>query len=542
MEREEAGVYPGTEWRNLARTITSMTYRMKRLAGRAVYHFNRLTRPGRDACLRMFSVSKEKKTDTAGKRSGLPEQSVPLTAAPHDESGREPVSTISPAPQPAPRKKKKRWSLDDFKVVELPGRSRFHDFPVDLRVMRGIASQEFHYCTPIQEKGLPLVLDGSDLIGRAQTGTGKTAVFLIGLYCRLLQDSDKWPENGHPRALIIAPTRELVIQIAKEGRKLGTFTPLNIVGIYGGADYQKQQDMMMRRRCDIIVATPGRLLDFVGKRTIILDCCKALVIDEADRMLDMGFIPDVRRILGYLPPKDKRQTMLFSATITDDVRRLAAQWCRDPVSVEAGEKTVNVDQIEQRVYLTTESEKYSLLYNLAKNSGDDRILIFTNMKSEAATLASKLQAHGLSCQLLTGDVPQHKRIKRLESFRSGQHPLLVATDVAGRGIHIEDIRYVVNYTLPYEPEDYVHRVGRTGRAGADGVAISFACETGSFYLPAIEEFINRTLECVVPEDSLLVEPPEPIARVQTNDKKKNYRRRQRSPRSRPKKKHTRDNK
>ena len=339
----------------------------------------------------------------------------------------------------------------------------------------------------------------------------------------------KWP----PPALIIAPTRELVIQIAKDGKKLGFFTPLNICAVYGGADYRKQQEMVVQRRCDIIVATPGRLLDFVRKQIIFFDCCTNLVIDEADRMLDMGFIPDVRRILGHLPPREKRQTMLFSATITDDVRRLASQWCTDPVPVEAGEETIDVERIEQRVYLTTEKEKFTLLYNLARKTDNGRILVFANMKSEAADLVAKLQAHGVGCQLLTGDVPQYKRTKRLESFRSGKNLLLVATDVAGRGIHIDDIKYVVNFTLPYEPEDYVHRIGRTGRAGADGVAISFACETGSFYLPAIEEFISRKLECVVPEDDLLIEPPEPkpIA-VRSGKKKYPGRRRKASPRRR----------
>ena len=451
----------------------------------------------------------------------VPEQAAELSG----EGGRNSAADPSLSEKHVGKRTRKDWSLADFEVAPLPGRSRFHDFAIDLRIMRGIASQKFQYCTPIQEKALPIVLEGQDLVGRAQTGTGKTAVFLVGLYCRLLNDRKPWPANGHPRALIIAPTRELVIQIAKDGKKLGSFTPLTICAVYGGADYLKQQEMVSGQRCDIVVATPGRLLDFVRKQIIFFDSCTNLVIDEADRMLDMGFIPDVRRILGHLPPKEKRQTMLFSATITDDVRRLASQWCKDPVSVEAGEETIDVERIEQRVYLTTEQEKFKLLYNLAARTVNGRILVFANMKSEAAELAAKLQAHGVNCQLLTGDVPQYKRTKRLESFRSGKTLLLVATDVAGRGIHIDDIKYVVNYTLPYEPEDYVHRIGRTGRAGADGVAISFACETGSFYLPAIEEFIDRTLECVVPEDDLLLEPPEPKPVVAGRAKKKQYGRR-----------------
>ena len=509
-----------------------MTHRTKGLAGSAVYHFNRLTRSGKDVCRRILPFSKKKEVVAGENAASQPvEAQQPLADQPKRVESRS-------VPGPTSRekhvsgKKKKDWSLSEFQVPPLPGRSRFHDFSIDLRVMRGIASQEFQYCTPIQEKALPTVLDCRDLVGRAQTGTGKTAVFLIGLYCRLLSDKSAWPAKGQPRALIIAPTRELAIQITKDGKKLGAYTPLNICAIYGGAGYQKQQEMAANQRCDIVVATPGRLLDFVRKRIIVLDRCSSLVIDEADRMLDMGFIPDVRRILSHLPDRDNRQTMLFSATITDDVRRLASQWCRDPVSVEAGEVTVDVERIEQRVYLTTEKEKYTLLYNLAVSSVNDRILVFTNMRSEAADLVRKLQANGLSCQLLTGDVPQHKRTRRLESFRSGQNSLLVATDVAGRGIHIDGIKYVVNYTLPYEPEDYVHRIGRTGRAGADGVAISFACETGSFYLPAIEGFINRSLECVVPPDEMLNEPPEPTV-VVTKARKKRYQgQRRRPPQSR----------
>jgi ATP-dependent RNA helicase RhlB len=505
-----------------------MTYRMKRLAGSAVYHLNRLSRSGKDVCRRILPFSKKKEVIASENEPLQGEEAEQSTAEPLKKTGGDSVADERLREKRVSGKKKKGWSLTEFQVPPLPGRSRFHDFPIDLRIMRGIASQKFEYCTPIQEKALPTVLDSHDLVGRAQTGTGKTAVFLIGLYSRLLNDKKEWPANGHPRALIIAPTRELVIQITKDGKKLGSFTPLNICAVYGGTDYQKQQTMAVNQRCDVVVATPGRLLDFVRKRVIFLDRCSTLVIDEADRMLDMGFIPDVRRILGHLPARENRQTMLFSATITDDVRRLASQWCTNPVSAEAGEETVDVERIDQRVYLTTDKEKYTLLYNLATNSPGERILVFTNMKSEAADLVRKLQANGLDCQLLTGDVPQHKRTKRLESFRSGKNTLLVATDVAGRGIHIDSIKYVVNYTLPYEPEDYVHRIGRTGRAGADGVAISFACETGSFYLPAIEGFINRSLDCVVPEDDLLIEPPEPTVVIQKARKKKHHGRRRSS--------------
>jgi len=488
-----------------------MAYRVKRIVSSAVRKVGRLALSGKNACLRILPASRPPVKTVKKAGSGRPEvgtvpEDSPRSVQQTVDSGSSKNSRSGPR---AKKKQKPRWSLDDFSVVPLPGRSRFHDFTIDLRIMRGIAQQGFQYCTPIQEKALPRALDARDLVGRAQTGTGKTAVFLIALYCRLLADKSKWPPVGQPRALIIAPTRELVIQIAKEGKKLGAFSPLKIAAVYGGADYRKQSDLLRSQRCDIIAATPGRLLDFIRQEILVLDHCVMLVIDEADRMLDMGFIPDVRKIINKLPEKAGRQTMLFSATITDDVRRLADQWCNKPDSIEAGEQTVDVERIDQRIYLTTEKEKYTLLYNLAKVSAGKRMLVFTNMKSEAMALVKRLSANGIGCQLLTGDVPQNKRMSRLEAFRSGKNHILVATDVAGRGIHIDEISYVVNYTLPEDPEDYVHRIGRTGRAGADGIAVSFACEAGSFNLPAIETFINRSLDCIVPGEDLLIPPPEP---------------------------------
>jgi ATP-dependent RNA helicase RhlB len=277
-------------------------------------------------------------------------------------------------------------------------------------------------------------------------------------------------------------------------------------------DYQKQLDLLQNRTCDLLVATPGRLLDFIGKGVVDLSRCKILVLDEADRMLDMGFIPDVRRIVGRLPSKDQRQTMMFSATVSDDVQRLASQWCVKPRVVEAEPEQVAVDTVEQTVYLTTAEEKYAVLYNLIKAHPDDRIIVFANMKNETKRLADRLQRNSIDCVLLSGDVAQNKRMTRLESFRSGKVKILVATDVAGRGFHIDGITFVVNYTLPYEPEDYVHRIGRTGRAGAAGKAVSFACEEGSFYLPEIEEYIGRKLECVVPDESLIVPAPKGSAK------------------------------
>jgi ATP-dependent RNA helicase RhlB len=403
------------------------------------------------------------------------------------------------------------WSLDQFVVEPAEGKSRFHDFGIPLPVMRAVAEQGFSYCTAIQEKTLADVLAGNDLVGKANTGTGKTAVFLIAMISRLLAEDRpmKKPGRGTVRGLVLAPTRELVMQITKDGIGLSTYCDISIQAVYGGVDYQKQMQRLQEQPCDVVVATPGRLIDFLGKGVVDLSACKILVLDEADRMLDMGFIPDVRRIVGRLPARKERQTMLFSATVPGDVQRLAAQWCVEPKVVEAEPEQVAVDSVEQIVYLTTTEEKYTVLYNLLRVHENDRILVFTNMKSEARRLAERLERNGIECLLLSGDVAQNKRANRLESFREGRVKVLVATDVAGRGIHIEGITFVVNYTLPYEPEDYVHRIGRTGRAGANGKSVSFACEEGAFYLPAIEEYIDRKLECLVPEEELLRPPPPP---------------------------------
>lgn len=432
-----------------------------------------------------------------GQRGGEPENDADKNSAPvtHKRKYRAPEKT----------KVKPAWVLEDFPVTPVEGKSRFHDYRIPLPVMRAIADQKFEYCTPIQEKALESVLAGKDLVGKANTGTGKTAVFLIAILARLL--AEKKSGKGNVRALVLAPTRELVNQIAQEGSLFAKYCRLSVRAVYGGVDYQKQMDLLHNKQCDLLVATPGRLIDFMNKRVVDLSSCRILVLDEADRMLDMGFIPDVRRIIGRLPAKNDRQTMLFSATVSEDVQRLASQWSVQPKMVEAEPEQVAVETVEQFVYLVTAEEKYAVLYNLIQQNPDDRIIVFANMKNETKRLFNRLQRNNIDCVLLSGDVDQNKRMTRLESFRSGKVKVLVATDVAGRGIHIEGITFVVNYTLPYEPEDYVHRIGRTGRAGANGKAVSFACEEGSFYLPAIEEFIKRKFACVLPDESLLTLPP-----------------------------------
>lgn len=412
--------------------------------------------------------------------------------------------------------KKKEWTLDQFQVPEKEGQTRFHDFDIPAPIMHAIADLGFKYCTPIQAKTLNHAHAGQNIAGRAQTGTGKTAAFLIAIFSKFLQSPpDEERPQGRPRALVLAPTRELAVQIVKDAEDLGKYCSFNCLAIYGGLEVSKQKVRLEKRPVDIIVATPGRLLDFVQRKLIDLRHIEELVIDEADRMLDMGFIPDVRRIIRETPPKAKRRTMLFSATLTDEVLRLAAQWTPDPVICEVEPEQVAVDTVEQIVYIVTSRDKFKLLYNIMQQRSDARTLIFCNRRDHSRTLASKLEKHGIACELLSGAVPQKKRLKILDDFRSDTLKVVVATDVAGRGLHVKGIDLVVNYEFPYEPEDYVHRIGRTGRAGIAGTAISFACEDESFAIPAIEKYIGNALACRMPDEDLLkpVPPAKPSASV-----------------------------
>jgi ATP-dependent RNA helicase RhlB len=309
--------------------------------------------------------------------------------------------------------------------------------------------------------------------------------------------------------LVLAPTRELVIQIVKDAEDLGKYCRFNCIAVYGGLEVKKQKVRLDKRPVDLIVATPGRLLDFIRRGVIDLTKVEDLVIDEADRMLDMGFIPDVKKIIRKTPPKKKRRTMLFSATLTEDVLRLAAQWMPDPVICEVEPEQVAVETVEQIVYIVTSREKFRLLYHILEQRQDDRTLIFCNRRDHSNTLATKLRKHGIECELLSGAVRQKKRLRILDDFRAGTVKIVVATDVAGRGLHVKDIGLVVNYEFPYEPEDYVHRIGRTGRAGVAGTAISFACEDESFTSPAIEDYIGNPLRCTMPDEELLTPVPKP---------------------------------
>lgn len=402
----------------------------------------------------------------------------------------------------------KPWSLSEFSVPPAEGKTRFHDMDLSLELMHAIADLNFQYCSPIQAQSLPHSLRGRDVVGKAQTGTGKTAAFLTSIIDDLLKNpltGDRYA--GEARALIIAPTRELVIQIAEDAKALTRYTQLKTHTLVGGMDYGKQLNYLHNTLVDILVATPGRLLDFCGNKDVYLDQVETLVIDEADRMLDMGFIPQVRRIIRLTPHKNHRQTLLFSATFTPEVQSLVEQWTYDPVNVDVEPESVATDSVDQHVYLATTEEKYTILYNILQQDDVESLIVFANRRDECRRLHQKLERHGLSAGLLSGEIAQNKRIKTLDGFKSGRLKVLVATDVAGRGIHIDGISHVVNFTLPEEPEDYVHRIGRTGRAGKKGTSISIACEDDAFRLLPIQELLGEKLKCVQPPEMLLVPPP-----------------------------------
>lgn len=387
-------------------------------------------------------------------------------------------------------------------------RLKFAAFNLVEPLNKAIADLGFEYCTPIQAQSLHYTLKGNDVTGRAQTGTGKTAAFLITIINDLVSNPIEGERYvAEPRALIIAPTRELVMQIANDAQDLSKYADLHVVTMVGGEDYQKQLRALDKRPVDIVVATPGRLIDFVQNDQVYLGLVELMVIDEADRMLDMGFIPQVRSIVSRCPAKECRQTLLFSATFTPEILELTKRWAMDPIMIEIEPTQVATDTIDQIVYLVTTEDKYKLLYNLIAEAGADKVIVFNNRRDQVRKLADSLHRNGVSCGLLSGEVAQNKRVQTLEAFREGKLQVLVATDVAGRGLHIDDVSHVINYSLPEEAEDYVHRIGRTGRAGNIGTSISFACEDDSFLLPNIEEKLGRKLNCIHPDEHLLAEPP-----------------------------------
>ena len=403
-------------------------------------------------------------------------------------------------------------------------------------VQQGIFDAGFKSLTPVQQKSIPLALAGKDVAAQAQTGTGKTATFLIALFCRLLDRNNATSNN--PRALVMAPTRELVVQICRDAELLGKHTGLKVQPIFGGVDYEKQRQAL-KRGVDIIVATPGRLIDYFKQRVFSMNRVEALVIDEADRMFDMGFIKDLRYILRKLPPFEKRQTMLFSATLSGQVMELAYEFMNLAERVEIAPEQIIAEGIEQLLYHVSRREKFALLLGLMKReTGAERVLLFVNTKVEAERLNALLQANDMSSAVLSGDIPQKKRMRILDQFKLGSLTYLVATDVASRGIHVDGVTHVINYDLPQDREDYVHRIGRTARAGARGQAISFADEEMVYVLADIEDYIGFRIPSEMPldEDFCFTYKRAQPKRKRPSVEKPAGQRKRRRPRRRPKSK------
>jgi ATP-dependent RNA helicase RhlB len=396
------------------------------------------------------------------------------------------------------------WSIDDFPVAEVEGKLRFHDLNLPDRVIKSISEMGFEYCSEIQAETLPMTLLGYDIIGQAQTGTGKTAAFLIAMISDFLDyPLEEKRANNFARGLIIAPTRELAIQIADEAIKLTSNCHLNVVTLVGGLSYEKQKIALETENVDILVATPGRLLDFARSRKVQLGKVECLVLDEADRMLSMGFIPDVKSIIRMTPHKETRQTMLFSATFPKDIQALAQQWTYFPKEVSVVPKEATNKNIDQVIYTVEADQKWPVLQQLIEKNGGQRTIIFANRRDETRDLYERLRKANINCAILSGEVAQDKRVKTLKNFKDGVIQVLVATDVAGRGIHVDNVELVVNYSLPEDPEDYVHRIGRTGRGGETGKSVSFASEDDAFMIPEIERVVGESIRCEYMVDTSL---------------------------------------
>ena len=391
--------------------------------------------------------------------------------------------------------------------------TRFDSLGLPESLMQGIADSGFTHCTPIQALSLPLALKGHDVAGQAQTGTGKTAAFLLAGFNHLLTHpapGDHRPTQ--PRALILAPTRELAIQIHKDAATLGKHTGLRLGLAYGGTDYEKQRKIL-EDGVDVLIGTPGRIIDYFKSRVFDLKAIQVMVLDEADRMFDLGFIKDIRYLLRRMPHPDQRLNMLFSATLSHRVTELAYEHMNNPEAVKVETEKVTADRVKQVVYYTANDEKMPLLIGLLRHMDPRRSIIFANTKRVTERIDAYLEGNGFQAAVLSGDVPQKKRQALLEKFQRGELPILVATDVAARGLHIPEVSHVFNFDLPQDPEDYVHRIGRTARAGASGDAISFACEDYSFGLPDIEEYIGHRIPSEPVDPALLTELEPPAKRT-----------------------------
>jgi ATP-dependent RNA helicase RhlB len=402
----------------------------------------------------------------------------------------------------------------------------FESLPIPEVVLKGIKDADFKYCSSIQEKTLPLSLSGKDVAGQAQTGTGKTAAFLITLFVRLLKNPKPKPSGKglvSPRALVIAPTRELARQIELDAQLLGKHCGFRILCIFGGMDYDKQRNQI-KDGADILIVTPGRIIDYYKQKLFSLKQLEVLIIDEADRMFDMGFIMDLRYLFRNCSPYDKRQSMLFSATLNYKVMELAYEHMNNPVKVMVEPEKAVVDEIKQILYHVGLHEKFNLLLGLLKKESGEKVLIFCNTKMWAERLELLLKHNDYIAALISGDLHQKKRISVLEDFKTGKLNILIATDVASRGIHVDNITHVINYDVPQDPEDYVHRIGRTARAGAKGTAITLCCENYALHLERVEQYLKNKIPVEWAEEELFLSAKEgaPSLKRRTSIKKESH--------------------
>jgi ATP-dependent RNA helicase RhlB len=384
--------------------------------------------------------------------------------------------------------------------------TRFDDLGIHEKILSGLKEAGFEKCTPIQAQVIPVSLSGKDIAGQAQTGTGKTISFLIPIFSRLLNDEDR--KNRLSSALIVAPTRELALQIYEDAELIGKNTGLTFAQVVGGIDYKKQAEKLQEGP-DIVICTPGRVIDYIKQRVFNTSGIKIVVVDEADRLFDLGFTQDMRFILKHLPKYDKRQTLLFSATLSHKVLALTYDYMNLPEFISVIPDSTTVENIEQVLYHVGSHEKFNLLLGVLQREEWSSILIFANTKAEVEFLEQKLKGNGFPAEGITGDLPQPKRLKLMERFKNGKTKILVATDVASRGIHVEDISHVINYDMPQDAENYTHRIGRTARAGKSGKAISFACETYVYFLEPIEKMLGKSIPVQWPENDWFVEDKVP---------------------------------
>jgi len=393
---------------------------------------------------------------------------------------------------------------------------RFADFALDRRIIQGLDDAKFEFCTPIQAESIPIALKGKDVAGEAQTGTGKTAAFLLACFQHLINNPASSERRlNQPRALILAPTRELAIQIHKDAEQLGKHVGMKFGLAYGGTGYESQRKQI-EAGVDLLIGTPGRIIDYFKQHVFDLRLCQVVILDEADRMFDLGFIKDIRFLLHRCPNPEKRLSLLFSATLSHRISELAYEHMNKPEEVRIKADTRTADKVEQTVYYPANDEKIPLLIGLMQTLKPTRSIIFINTKRVADRVFAWLAGNDMPAALLSGDVPQKKRQTLLNRFTEGEFHILVATDVAARGLHIPDVSHVFNFDLPQSGEDYVHRVGRTARAGASGAAVSFACEDYAHYLMDIEEYIGHRIDNQPVSAELLVKP-KPSAKIQRHE-------------------------